>query len=159
MTRGVVKIRYEGTTQPEEDVAASDDDATSPTRINLEIFLKSLPRGVDEIFQPYLERWLSGRYVIFWGQSGFSPRLLYGKRPKTIVDAYPAFMSLFLEKWLPDWGNPSEPYREYRERLKSIPECQRVFSEGKRYVFYNRLRPEDIRMILEATDHLADALG
>ncbi len=158
VTRGVVKIRYEGKTQPEIEVAASDDDVTPPTRINLEIFLKSLPAGLDEIFQPYLERWVSGRYIIFWGQVGFSFRVTYHQRPKTIVDAYPAYISLFVEKWLPDWGNPIDAYREYREKLQSIPECQRVFSEGRRYVFYNRLRPEDIRVILEATDRLAEAL-
>jgi hypothetical protein len=67
-------------------------------------------------------------------------------------------MSLFLEKWLPDWGNPADAYRVYRDRLAAIPECQRIFSQGKRYVNYDRVHLDDVRQMLEATDQLAESL-
>jgi hypothetical protein len=65
-------------------------------------------------------------------------------------------MSLFLEKWLPEWGNPTEAYRTYREKLSAIPECQRIFSQGRRYIYYDRVRLDDVRVILEAADQLAE---
>ncbi|HET9215884.1 MAG TPA: hypothetical protein VFR18_02835, partial [Terriglobia bacterium] len=106
VTRGVVKIRYEGKVEPEVEVIATEQDSSSLSHVDLETFLKSLPPGLDEVFQPYLERWLSSSFVLYWGQVGFSLRHTYKTRLKTIFDAYPEYMSLFLEKWLPEWGNP-----------------------------------------------------
>lgn len=39
-------------------------------------------------------------------------------------------MSLFLEKWLPQWGDP-QAYRVYRNKLDAVAECQRIFSQNK----------------------------
>jgi len=157
VTRAVVRIRYEEK-KPEVEVTAVEERNDGTPRVSLETFLKSLPQGIDEVFQPYLEKWMSGPFVLYWGSVGFSLRYPPKHKLVTIMDAYPTSVSVFLEKWLPDWNNPIEAYRTYRARVHTIPEVQRVYSQGKRYAFYGRMAPEDVRTILDATDQLAEAL-
>jgi hypothetical protein len=125
----------------------------------MEAFLQSLPRGWDDTFRVYLERWRSGRFTIYWGKVGFSLR---ANAPNgtltTILDAYPTYISLFVEKWLPGWGDPVDAYRAYRAAVDTIPEVRRINSQSKRYASYDRLSPDEMRILLDASDKLATAL-
>lgn len=158
VTRAVVLIRYEQK-QPDVEVTAfeesTDDDQS---RTDLEGFLASLPKGFDEVFRAYLERWSAGPYIVYWGKAGFSLRWNRDDRPLTIIRGFPTFIGLFTEKSLVDWGNPVEAYRAYRGQVDTVREVQHVYSQNRTYAPYNRMNPDDLRVILEATDQLARAL-
>jgi hypothetical protein len=157
VTRAVVRIRYEEK-RPEVDVAAQEETPT-PGRTNLDLFLKSQPSGVDEIFRSYLERWMAGPFTIYWGKVGFSLRYAPQAKLVTIFDAYPDYMSLFMERWLGSWGHPTAAYQAYREAITGIREADQTIVHGGRYMSYARMSVEDVRTILEATDRLARALA
>ncbi|MBC8446630.1 MAG: hypothetical protein H8D78_02675 [Chloroflexi bacterium] len=158
VTRAVVRIRYEEK-RPEVDVAAAEDETQASGRTNLDLFLKSLPSGVDEIFRTYLERWMAGPFTVYWGKVGFSLRYAPKTKLVTIFDAYPDYMCLFMEKWLPSWGHPTAAYQAYREAIGGIPEVDRTLVRDGRYMSYARMSLEDVRTVLEATDRLARALA
>lgn len=160
VTRAVVRIRYEEK-RPEVDVAAVEEQNDSAGRTSPEIFLKSLPSGLDEVFRPYIEHWMAGSHTVYWGKIGFSLRH-HGQDKKkkryTFFDAYPTYISVVKEEWVAEREIPQEIYREYREAVSNIPEVQQTFSRGGRYVYYAKLTIDETRVLLEATDHLAVAL-
>jgi hypothetical protein len=157
VTRAVVRIRYEEK-RPEIEVTTIEERPGTVGRTNLEVFLKSLPSGLDEIFQPHLERWMAEPYTVYWGKVGFSLRYAPRKRLITIFDAYPTYISIIKEEWLPEWNNPLESYRAYREAVSSIPEIQRVYSRNGRYVYYEKMTLEEAQTLLEATAGFARTL-
>ena len=157
-TRAVVRIRYEQK-QPEVEVSAIEQPIKEPTgRTDLETFLASTPRDFAEELRPYIERWMTGPFVVEWGRTGFSLRYAPKDKRITIVDAFPNGISVFLEKRLKDWGNPIDEYRTYRAKVDVIPEVSQVYSQARRTVFHERITPDDLRLILDATDGLARAL-
>ncbi len=158
VTRAVIKIRYEQA-QPEVEVTAEEEQEENVQGASPQTFLASLAGEFAEVYRPFLDRWASGPCDIVWGKVGFSIRYAPEDRLVTIIDAYPEMTSLFLEKWLPKWGNPVDAYREYRDAVSSISEARRILSEGKgRYASHSRMDPDDLRVLLEATDRLARRL-
>jgi hypothetical protein len=146
VTRAVIKVRYEQV-MPEIDVSAFEDSPSARRKTDRETFLKSLPRGLDDVFAPYLDHWSLPPYILYWGEVGFSLRLLRDGKPVTVVDAYPQNMSVFMEKWLPEWGNPADAYRVYRSKVDEVPECLRMYVEGKRYAAYDRMTVDDVQLV------------
>jgi hypothetical protein len=157
-TRAVVRIRYEQK-QPEVEVTAIKPIIEEMHgRTDLETFLASTPRDFAEELRPYIERWMAGPFVVAWGSRGFSLRYAPKDRLITIVDAFPTGFSVFMENRLKDWGDPIDEYQTYRAKVNVIPEVTQVYSQVRRTVFHERITPDDLRLILEATDELARAL-
>jgi len=158
ITRAVVRIRYEQK-QPEVEVVAADDASPAPGRTSLEVFLKSLPSGLDDIFRAYLERWMFDSFTIYWGKSGFSLRIAIKGRLVTIIDAQPTYSSVIMEKYLPQMGDPTEAYRLYRAAVREIPAVQQVFAKNGRYVYHDQMTLEQTQTLLEATDRFVRTLA
>ncbi len=55
------------------------------------------------------------------------------------------------------WQQPGA-YQAYRSTLEAIPEVRRLYGRKGRYVYYDRLTVDEVRVILQATDSLAHAL-
>ncbi len=157
VTRAVVKIRYEQK-QPEVEVTAEEKSDGGTSRTDMEAFLGSLPAGLAEIFRPYLEGWLAAPFILYWGTAGFSLRYAPQGKAITIIDAQPTYISLFKKDWLSQWENPVQAYQEYLEAVNRIPEVRRVNGENRRYVRFDRLTLDDMRLLLEATNRLAREL-
>ena len=156
VTRAVVRIRYEKE-QPKLEVTAIDKTPDKAGHTTAEVFLKSMTSGLEDIFRPYLERWMSGIYTVYWGKVGFSLRYAPKDKLVTLFDAYPTYLAIIREKWATLAQLPPDAYRTYCRALADIPVLQRTFSRGGQYVNYSDLSPEEVRQILEATDRLADA--
>ena len=154
--RAVVRIRYEEK-RPEVEVAAVEDAAIASGKTSPELFLKSMPSGLDNEFRPYLERWMIGPCTVYWGKTGFTLRYAPKDKLMTLFDAYPTNLGVISEKWVARNQLPPDAYRMYRESLAEIPVVQRTFSRGRQYVNYSDLSPAEVRQILEATDQLAEA--
>lgn len=160
VTRGVIRIRYEEK-KPEVDISTGSDESKplSTGKVNMETFLKSVPSDLEEVFRTYLEKWLQGPFLVYWGTVGFSLRATTKQgKYKTIIDAYPEQISIFKKDWLKDWGNPVELYKKYREKVDKVSAVLQVISSGRRYVPYSNMKVEDLVAMLEATDELANAL-
>lgn len=158
ITRAVVRIRYEHK-QPEVEVVAADEVFPVAPRTSLEVFLKSLPSGLDNIFRAYLERWMSGPFTVYWGKSGFSLRVAVKGKLVTIIDAQPTYISVIMEKYLPQMGDPAETYRLYRDTVRDIQAIQQVFAKNGRYVYDNQMTLEQAQTLLEATDQFVRTLA
>ncbi len=156
VTRAVVRIRYEKE-QPKLEVTAIDNLDPKP-HTTAEIFLKSMTSGLENTFRPYLERWMSGPYTVYWGTSGFSLRYAPKGKLVTIIQAFPTYMSLVKEDWLAAWDDYQEAYRTYRTVLSNIPEALRIFSRNGLWIYYDRMTADQSHAILEATDQLAAKL-
>lgn len=160
VSRGVIRIRYEEK-KPEVDVSAVETPAQreAKPKTDLETFLKSVPSEMEDVFRTYLEKWLAGPYLVYWGTAGFSLRLLKGETHITVFDAYPSFISTFKKEWLKHWGNPEHLYRKYREKVDQVPAAISVISSGRRYIRPNSLSAEELEIILNATDEIVDGLA
>ena len=159
VTRAVVRIRYEQK-QPEVEVVAAEDTSAVPAHTSLEVFLKSLPSGLDNIFRVYLERWMSEPLTfVYWGKSGFSLRVVIKGKPVTIIDAQPAYISVVMEKYLSQMGDPVEAYRLYRTTVRDIPAVQQVYAKNGRYVYFGQVAQEQAQTLLEATDQFVRVLA
>lgn len=157
VTRAVVRIRYEEK-RPEVEVTSLEETAVSSGRTDLEVFLKSLPSGLSDVFRTYLDRWMSGPLTVFWGKVGFSLRYRPKGKLVTLFDAYPTYLSLIKEEWVKERDIPEDAYRAYRTEISGIPEAQRTFSRRGRYSSYKDLTVEEARTILAATDKLAQTM-
>ena len=158
VTRGVIRIRYEKK-KPGVEVAAEERRREGGGQTDPETFLKSLPEEMEEVFRPFLERWLTGPWYIYWGTAGFSLRLRKGVRYYTVFDAYPGLISTFKKEWLKDWSQAENSYQSYRDQVMKIPAVNRVIIQGKRYVNYRDITPEDLQILLSATDKLVRDLA
>lgn len=157
VTRAVVRIRYEEK-RPEVEVTSLEETAVSSGRTDLEVFLKSLPSGLSDVFRTYLDRWMSGPLTVFWGKVGFSLRYRPKGKLVTLFDAYPTYLSLIKEEWVKERDIPEDAYRVYRTEISGIPEAQRTFSRRGRYSSYKDLTVEEAQTILAATDKLAQTM-
>lgn len=160
VTRGVVRIRYEQQKPPEVSVTTFEPTAVqSSERTNPETFLKSIPSEMEDTFRAYLDKWKAGPFYLYWGKLGFSLRLKKDGKYKSIIDAYPDCISIFKKDWLKEWGNPVETYQRYRQSLNDIEAVISVITSGKRYIYYKNLTVENLKIILQTTDILANELN
>ncbi|MDP2859174.1 MAG: hypothetical protein Q8P50_14515 [Bacillota bacterium] len=159
ITRGVVRIRYEH--EKPEVTVAPDVTTTTPGRTDLETFLKSVPAGMEDAYRLHLDKWISTGppYLVYWGSSGFSLRLLAGARYQTVFDAYPGYVSVFKREWMDRWNAQAEAFQRYRDRVSGIGAFVAILSTGKRYVRHEDLTPEELQTALAATSELADELA
>ncbi len=160
-TRAVVKVVYEEK-KPSVEVTAPAEKEVASGHTSFPDFISSLPSNLGEIFQPYIEKWMKDGYTVYWGTIGFSLRINWGKKNRkiTIFDAYPDWSAgILTEKWAQEYGLPEGPYREYRNALMKSPAIGSLIASGKRYVRYDKLADSDLKLLLEATDALAQSLS
>ena len=53
-----------------------------------------------------------------------------------------------------DWSQAENSYQSYRDQVMKIPAVNRIIIQGKRYVNYRDITPEDLQILLGATDKL-----
>ena len=154
ITRAVVKVIYEEH-RPEVEVDTFKEEETSPGRTTLPVFVASLPSAIAEDFRSHIERWMKTGYTIYWGQSGLSLRLYWNGRLRTICDAYPDSIGILMDKYVEEWDLPRESYYRYKDVLMASALIGSVFASGKKYVYYDNLSGDEIRLLLDSIDRLA----
>lgn len=160
-TRAVVKIIYEEK-KPAVEVSAPAEKETPSGHTSFAEFISSLPSNLGEVFQPYIKKWIKEGYTVYWGSIGFSLRIDWGikKRKITIFDAYPDWAAgVLTEKWAKEYGIPSSPYSEYRNSLMKSPAISSRIASGKRYIPYDMMSDSDLKLLLDTTDALSQALS
>ena len=154
-TRAVVKILYEEKRPNVKVETIPDADKKGST--SLVKFTALLPSHAADLFRSYLERWTKAGYIIFWGKVGFSLRIPWRGKLTTIFDAYPNVLSIIQDKRVKEHDLPEAAHEAYRIALLGSPRLSGLYAAGRRYIDYDRLSEEEVRLILDSTDTLAKA--
>ena len=93
-------------------------------------------------------------YTVYWGKVGFSVRIEWKGKMVTIFDAYPTNVGILKQKWVEEYDLPKEPYQSYREELMASPIIGSAIATGRRYINYEDLSEDEVRLLLVATDKL-----
>ena len=159
-TRGVVKIQYEKEKpHAEVEYAEIDEPVVSKGKTTQDEFLSKLPDDLSPVYERWFERWLSKGFVVYWGVSGFSLRVLQGTKLQTVLDGYPEWAAAVIRQVDADkMGISKELYQEYLEVARTVPEASAVLASGKRYIRSQAITPEGLDMLLIETTKLAEKL-
>jgi len=152
-TRAVVKIQYEEK-KPEIEVTAFEIEPPKG-KTNAKVFMSSMPRGFSDIFLPIYESWVRSKFVISWGTVGFTLRCKHGGKLKTILEAYPSYMSIFTEKWCRKKNLPTEICTKFQTAVKKIGAANRIISENRVYLYFRDVTIGEYGQLLSEIDNTA----
>jgi len=155
-TRAIVKVIYEEK-KPEVEIFTPKDEKTSTANTTFNEFVASLPSSIADMFSLYIEKWMNSVYTVYWGSVGFSLRLIWKKKERTLFTAYPKSASILREKYINKFNLPLEPYEEYKSELMSISLFGNLFASGKSYVNYENVSEDEFEILLKSTDKLITA--
>jgi hypothetical protein len=158
VTRAVVRVIYEEKKPDVQIEAVEDGDKMPHKRTNLSLFVAGLPSGVRDIVKAYLQRWMTAGYTISWGKVGFSMRILWKGKPTTLFEAYPTTLTILPEKWARQYDLPADVYKRYKDKLMRSLAVGSLVAAGRKYPEYRNLSEEDVALILDSTDKLANEL-
>ena len=157
-TRAVIRVIYEEK-KPEVQVEAFETPPMGrPTKIDLSIFINSLPGNIKKRFAAYLDRWMNAGYEIHWGTVGLSFNIRWKGKTERLFDALPYTTGIISEKRAQHVDIPPNIYKEYRDKLMNSPKLSSLLVKNRMYQNYVDLEPEDVFLILDATDKLAKEL-
>jgi len=152
ITRAVVKVIYEHRKPDIEVVTPEEGKPTGYTTFSE--FVASLPSTLVDVFKSYIERWMKAGYIVYWGKVGFSVRIPWKGRARTVFDAYPTTASILQTRWAKEFDLPSEPYNAYRAELMTSPAISSAFAAGKRYLNFENMSEDEVALLLASTDKL-----
>lgn len=156
VTRAVVKVLYEEK-KPEVTVV-TPIEPPAEGRTSPEEFVAALPSAISDMFASFIDRWTKSSYTLYWGKVGFSLRINWKGRLRTIFDAYPTYASILQDKRVAKEELPPEPHQEYKAELMTSSAISRAFAGDKRYINYTDLTTDDVLLLLNSTDKLAEAI-
>jgi hypothetical protein len=157
ITRAVVKVLYEEK-KPEVIVDTPSEEKMPSGFTNFAEYIASLPSNIADIFKSHIESWMKAGYTVYWGKVGFSVRITWKGKMVTIFDAYPTNAGILKEKWVEEYDLPKKPYQTYREELMASPIIGSALATGRRYINYENLSEDEVRLLLATTDKLLRAI-
>ena len=158
VTRAVVKVVYEEK-KPEIEITTPSEEKSSTGKTTRSEFLASLPTDLKDSFDHYITGWVRDGYTVYWGTVGFSLRVLMNGKLKTIMDAYPDYISIYQEKRLPKDNLPKDSHDKYKSELMTSSLLGSAYASDRRYVYYKDLLKEDIELLLKCTDNWVKELS
>jgi len=157
-TRAVVKIVYEKK-KPEIKVTAIEAGKKGrEEKTDLNEFLSSMPEGFADLFLPIFEGWKENGFYISWGTVGFSLRINYKDRLKTVLELAPHYISLYSKKWEKSRVLPTQICEEFRERVARNAFTKQALTENRSYIWYKDMSKDDFGFILSESDKTAREL-
>lgn len=157
VTRAIVKVVYEEK-KPEIEIVTPEEESSSTGHTTFKEFVTSLPSSIADEFEPVIQQWINSGYTVYWGKVGFSLRLTWKGKIRTIFEAYPKYVGITQEKRARESELPAEIYRVYKEELMNVPVFASTFASGRghvKYVNYENIKIDDLRLLLNATDKFA----
>jgi hypothetical protein len=160
VVRGVVKVQYVQE-KPKLEVmyAETEESQSSITKTDRKTFISECPTDIGQIIDIWLDKWLKKKgLLIYWGVSGFSVRKQLSGKWTTMFDVYPYAISLITLEMSKISQIPSDIYDDYIGRIFTIEEVKSVYSRKKRYIKFNTLDTNEVKLVIEATGKLIDAV-
>ena len=160
-TRGIVKIAYTQE-KPKVQVVIEDEEAVSSKvgSIDLESFLGKVPEDLAEVYKGAVEDWRKIGFFNF-GKVGFSWRIQLGDNKVTILESYPLpndGVSLVRQNDFDKWSKDQTLFQEYLRSLEASPVALNCIRAGNKFLKYDKLTANDLRIILSAALKLAQGL-
>lgn len=90
--------------------------------------------------------------MISWGTVGFTLRCKHGGKLKTILEAYPSYMSIFTDKWRRKKNLPPEICAKFQNAVKKIGAANRIISENRVYLYYKDVTIGEYTQLLSEID-------
>jgi hypothetical protein len=158
--RAVVRI-IQQPEKAEPEVVVTDVDETADEKrarsTSLKVFIASLPSYCAGIFESYLQHWQTVGYTIFRGTVGFSLRIPWNGGFVTVFEAHPWDIGVCRDKVQVKHKLPPENHKQYKSDLEASPVLNKAFvKDGRKFIRFEEMRFEDVRILLEATDKLAE---
>ena len=157
ITRAIIQVVYKE--KPEIEITTPPEEKTSLGFTNFPAFIANLPRDFQEVFRSYIDRWMQAGYIIYWGKVGFSLRINWNKKLRTLFDAYPDMASIIQEKYAKEFILPLEDYRAYKQSLMQSPLISSTFASGRRYVYFDKVSKDDVLLLLSVTDNFVKTIS
>jgi hypothetical protein len=158
VTRAVVRVVYEKK-RPEIEVVTQDDKKTGPSFTSFPEFIASLPSRVSDIFRLHIEGWIGAGLTVYWGTVGFTLRVPWQGKLRTLLDAYPTNAGILPDKRARRYNLPAKAYNAYKTSLMQSPAMSSAFASGRTYLKYENMSDDDIALLLHATDILARTIA
>jgi len=156
--RAVVRIEYQQE-KPKVEVETPSEGETSSGRKSFQAFIASLPSTVREAFRHYIEKWMKEGYTTYFGTSGFTLRIDWNGKKRTIFYVYPWCASVVREGGAREMGLPENPYNRYRESLMESPAISSAIASGRTEIPLETLSVDDVARLLSSTDALLRSLS
>jgi uncharacterized protein YlzI (FlbEa/FlbD family) len=159
-TRGVIKVQYVHE-RPKLDIEVEESEKPGQTKgkTTQDVFLKKAPDDLATCYEQWLSNWQEMGLVIYWGVTGFSLRVSVSGKLQTVLDAYPEWaVSLVREGDADRFGVSKEIYREYLDKIGSVPSAVGLLSAGKKYIKHKDLTSENLMTILQATTEFINSI-
>ena len=160
VTRAIVKVIYEEK-KPEIEIVTPAEEPVSIGNTTFMEFIASLPSIIAGELEPLIQQWMNSGYTIYWGKVGFSLRLIWKGKLRTIFEAYPKYVGITQEKRAKEFELPDEIYQAYKKELMTVSVFASTFASGRghvKYVNYENIKTDDFRLLLNATDKFASAI-
>ena len=116
ITRAIVQVLYEEK-KPEIQVVTPIEEESPSGRVTFTEFIASLPSNIADMFRLYIDSWIKEGYIIFWGIVGFTLRIKWKGKLRTIFEAYPDNAGILTEKNRKKHDIPIDPYNIYKLKL------------------------------------------
>ena len=150
-TRGVIKVQYVQE-RPKLDIEVEESEKPGQAKTTQDVFLKKAPDDLTTCYEQWLSIWQEMGLVVYWGITGFSLRVSVSGKLQTVLDAYPEWaVSLVREADADRLGVSKEIYRNYLDKIGTVPTAVGLLSAGKKYIKHEGLTSENLMTILQAT--------
>ena len=160
VTRAIVKVIYEEK-KPEIEIVTPEEESASTGHTTFREFVASLPSPIAIEFEPVIQQWINSGYTVYWGKVGFSLRLSWHAKMRTIFEAYPKYVGITQAKRVKQSGLPADIYQAYKEELMAVQVFAGAFASGRGHVKnvnYEDIQIDEFRLLLNATDRFASAI-
>lgn len=149
-TRGVVRVVY--TQKPQVSIEMEDNDDSgflATTKLDIDLFLKGVPKDLVEPFKDAVEGWRNmGGDIEFTNKMMHFTTELNGQAWRIIRCM--AFQARLVTRDTFDcWSQDGLLWERYLKELEASPVVSNVIRSGKQWIRYKQLGPHDLRVALE----------
>lgn len=158
-TRAIVKLSFEKE-RPKAEITVPPKTPTgeNKAKVTLESFAAQLPEDLQPVFHQWSARWVASGFTFSFGTVGMGLRVVTGNRERSIADIYPDCVCVIREKDAEDFRQVPDVFQEYTNTIRSIPAVAQRLSEGRRYVYFEKMTADDLNTVLLATLSLAEGI-
>lgn len=156
-TRGVVRVRY-NQEQPkiEIEVESEDDDLNEVTRgLDLDLFLRQIPKDLSEPYREGVEEWKGIGGNIHFTNKMMHFQMEFSGEQWRMVRCRKRQVSIIQQKGVEYYSGDAGPYERYLRDLESSPVVSRYARDGRQWINYDKLSADDLRVLLLAARELA----
>ncbi len=156
--RGVVRVRYTQE-KPQVSVETEEERPERRGKMDLGLFLDGIPKDLVEPYREAVEGWeTKGGEVVSTNRMIHFVRDLNGE-PRRVIRCELKQVQLVSKAAFDRWCNAPAIYDGYLEQLDQSAVVSNIARGDKQWVRYDRIAPNDLRVLLHAGISLAETIA